>query len=106
MHKSVHVASLLGRSTDVVPLLSGKGGRPEVGNGQKFDRWPVDRKVNSDHIWLPTAVFLKAYKKGFLGLFSTTFLRAFIFYLTSVFAAIQKKFLSKKFDFFICVFKC
>ena len=38
-------------------------------NGQKYDRLlvdrPVNQKVKNDLFWLPTAIFLRAYIKGF-----------------------------------------
>ena len=87
------------RSTTREPLLSGNGpidqavdrcvicqftvDRPvdRWHNGQKSDRWPVDRAVDRQQFrllsWTPTTTFLKPIKGASLGLFSTRFKESF-----------------------------
>jgi len=94
VHKMCTAIWLKGRSTArspesftlwIWPRLTGrstgrsnpKHGRPVGCNGQKCDRWPVDRPVNGQQYlllsWPPTASFWEPIKWGSLGLFKTRF---------------------------------
>ena len=92
-----------GRPTEV-SLLSGKDGRPEVGNGQivtvgRSTGWSILTIISCQRL-----VFQRAYKLGFLFTVFTKNLESLFSDLTSIFAAIKKKFWALKFTFDLVFF--
>ena len=100
VHKCAQPLWLVGRSTDPVdhpescalwiwprstrrstgrskPRHGRPGGRPTGCNGQKFDRWPVDRPQHQLLSWPATASFWEPIKWDSLGLFSIRFQESF-----------------------------
>ena len=123
VHKDVHAASPLGRSTERsmdwrqptlgLPRSTGRStGQRAVAlwfwarstgqstdrlNGQFFDRWPVDRKVKTDLSASQQAEFVMGYKYPIWSCFLIKFLRAKILIFSSVLrASFSKEFLCLK----------
>ena len=80
-----------------VCLVDGRsGGRPTVPNGQNFDRWPIDWRVNSDLSSSQQLYFGEAINKPSLGLFSTRILQSYFLIFTRLLQQVFKEFLRQK----------